>query len=325
MGLLAPSPDKPVTPAAPPAAPPAAVHQPNNRGPLFQPADHLFAVALGDGIRNSLPLEIVDGWTRPLEDLSFDIRQMTIAENCRAHRMAEAKSVGSDTPYSLIQREQVGNAIRRIGAVENPDDAYMSKWIDAIGFQGWAFIWGQFLTVHLVTEYAVAKFEASKRRDVAARRVTYSIPAQTLPRKRWAARTAIACKWEHKVDAETLVDSSHWIVDGKPAEPGVADSLGRDLTFTMQELKQGDSTVISDLVEDPDDKAAVRVMEVMYSLVSIGGTALANTPTDLAVKRQWLEDIGPRAQRLVTGVWVKMHEVDHAKMATFLDAATPLD
>ena len=325
MGLLAPSPDKPATAAATPPAPAAPPPQRDERGPLFQPADHLFAVALGDGIRNTLPLEIVDGWTRPAEDLSFDLRQMTIAENCRAHRMAEAKAAGTDTPYTLIHREQVGNAIRRIGAVENPDDAFMSKWLDDIGFQGWAFVWGQFLTVHLVTEYAVAKFEASKRRDVPARRVTYNIPAACLPRKRWAARTCTECKWEHKVDAETLVDSSHWTVAGKLAEPGVADSLSRDLTFTMQELKQGDSTVIADLVEDPDDKAAVRVMEVMYSLVGIGGTALTNAPADLAVKRQWLEDIGPRAQRLVTGVYVKMHEVDHAKMATFLDAATPLD
>lgn len=326
MGFPTFSPDNAAPPPAAAAPAPATDQQrPDERGPLFQPADHLFPYELGDGVRNVLPVDIVDGWTRPELDLSFDIRQMTIAENCRAHRMAEAKATGTETPYTLLQREQLGNALRRIGDIDSPSDAIVSQWIDDIGFQGWAFVWSAFLSIHLVTEYAVSKFEASKRRDVAARRVTYTIPAQTLPRKRWAARTSMACKWEHKIDDQTLVDSSHWLVDGKPAEPGVADRLGRDLTFTMQELKQGDSTTITDLVEDPDDKAAIRVMEVMYSLVNIGGVALTNSPADLAKKRAWLEDIGPRAQRLVTGVWVKMHEVDHAKMATFLDAATPLD
>ena len=55
------------------------------------------------------------------------------------------------------------------------------------------------------------------------------------------------------------------------------------------------------------------------------GRALTSSVADLAFKRAWLEDIGVRGQRLVTGTWTKMHEVDMAKIATFLDSATPLD
>ena len=57
MGILAPSPTSQSKPPA--AAPPEPVPQPkDDRGPLFQPADHLFAFELGDGIRNTVPLDV---------------------------------------------------------------------------------------------------------------------------------------------------------------------------------------------------------------------------------------------------------------------------
>lgn len=325
MGLLNPSPPEKAAAPAAPAPLPAVASQPDDRGPLFQPADHLFPFELGDGVRNVLPVDIVPGWTRPLSDLSVDIRQMTIAEHCRARRMAAAMSPGSETNQDLKCRLQLGAGIRRIGDVHNPDDAFVEKWVDDIGYQGWAFMWNQFLLLHNVDAHSVKKYDASRRADVAARRYSFVIPAATLPKKRWAARTRFACAWVHKVDPETLVDSSHWTVDGKPAEVDIADRLSQDLSFTMQELRQGDHTTVSNLIEDPDDVWATRTLEVMYSIVSIGGRALGNSPADLAFKRAWLEDIGPRAGNLVTGTWTKMHEVDVAKMSTFLDAATPLD
>lgn len=311
----------PLTAPAPPAQP-----QPEDDGaPRYQPAHHLFPASDGDGVRNTLPLDVLSGWTRPAADLSFDIRQMTIAEHCRARRIASSLSPGSETNLDIMNRQQLSNGLRRIGDTHNPDDATVEKWIEDIGYQGWHFVWNQFLLVHSVGTYAVGKYEASKRADVLARRVSYVIPGSTVPRKRWAARMTLACAWVHAVDDATLVDTSHWTVDGQPAEPGTADTLSRDLAFTLQEMKQGDHTTVSDLAEDPDDYWSIRMLEVMWSLVSIGGRTLTNSPADLAFKRRWLEDIGPRALNLVTGTWVKMHEVDHARMATFLDAATPLD
>ena len=324
MGILAPSPTSQSKPPA--AAPPEPVPQPkDDRGPLFQPADHLFAFELGDGIRNTVPADVCPDWTRPVADLTFEMRQITIAENCRARRMASAKSPTEDASYELQCREQVGNAIRKIGDTENPDDTFMDAWINDLGFHGWQFVWTQFLSLHNVTTHATAKFEASRRRDVPQRRVSYTVPAVCLPRKRWSARTGVECKWVQDVNEETLVDRSHWTVAGQPAPVEVADRLSMDLSFTLQELKQGDAPTIMDLVEDPDDKFAIRCMEVMFGLVSIGGRALTSSVADLAFKRAWLEDIGVRGQRLVTGTWTKMHEVDMAKIATFLDSATPLD
>lgn len=323
MGILAPSPTSSAKPSAAPPEP--APPRQEDRGPLFQPADHLFPFELGDGIRNSVPADVCPDWTRPVSDLTFEMRQITIAENCRARRMATAKCPTEDVPYELQCREQLGNAIRKVGDTENPDDAFMEQWINDLGFHGWQFVWSQFLTLHSVSIHANAKFEASRRRDVAARRVSYTLPAACLPRKRWAARTNFDCKWVHDVDDATLVDRSHWTVAGQPAPIEIADRLSMDLSFTLQELKQGDAPTIMDLVEDPDDKFAVRCMETMFGLVSISGRALGNTPPDLAFKRAWLEDIGVRGQRLVSGTFTKMHEVDMAKIATFLDSATPLD
>ena len=56
--------------------------------PKYQPADHLYPWELSDGVRNTIPLTVLEGWQRPDEDRTFEMRQTTIAERCSAFRLA---------------------------------------------------------------------------------------------------------------------------------------------------------------------------------------------------------------------------------------------
>lgn len=328
MGLTF-TPDTPeaAKPAPAPAFTPAP--KPEYTGPLYQPA-MLTDASLGDGIRNTIPADILAGWTRPDADRTFTMRQLTLGERCACIRLA-AKSPGELPEQDALEREYVIAAVRSIGDNPEPTTADLVKWIDDLGWQGWKFVMQQYKHLHEVPAgHDYKLFEASKRVDITARRFTYTLPASFLARKRWHSRTLIDARWVSDYDKDTLVDRSHWVVRNaagnyEPAAPDIAAKLSADLTFTFKEAKQGDSAAVMDLAEDPDDVFAVRQLSVMHSLCSIGGRDLTNSPADLTLKRQWLEDIGCKNNLIVTGTWVSLHEVDHAKIASFLESAEALD
>lgn len=316
----------PKAPPAPPAFTPAP--KPEDTEPMFQPS-LMSDASIGDGVRNTIPLTAAEGWTRPASDLTFTMRQLTLGEHCQAVRMA-APSAGEPPETAALHREYVIAAVRSIGDNAQPSGADITTWIEDIGIQGWQYVWRQFQALHSVNVDDLKRYEASRRSDVVNRRFTYRLPAAIMPRKRWHSRTMLDARWVADIDPVTLVDRSHWTVRSaagtyEPAPTDIADKLDADLTFTFKEARQSDSSLVADLAEDPDDNYAVRQLNVMHALCNIGGRELTNGPADLAFKRRWLEDTGPRANLLVTGTWVRLHEVDHGKIASFLDGATPLD
>lgn len=320
------SPDSTTAPKAPPAFTPPP--KPEDTGPLFQPS-LMSDASLGDGVRNTIPADIIPGWTRPASDLTFTMRQMTLGERCAAIRLA-APSPGEYPEQAALDRHYVIASVRSIGDNPEPTDADILRWIEDIGWAGWKFVWRQHMELHEVPIPDYKRYEASKRTDVAARRFTFKLPAALVPRKRWYTRTMIDCRWVADIDPVTHVDRSHWTVRNaagayEPAPTDIADKLDADLTFTFKEARQGDSSLVADLAEDPDDIYAVRQLSIMYSLCNIGGRELTNSPADLTFKRAWLEDTGCRNNLMITGTWVSLHEVDHAKLSSFLESATPLD
>lgn len=309
--------------ATPPAQAPPQPFEGRDATPKYQPGEHLYPWALGDGVRNTIPLVVLDCWQRPDTDRTFEMVQTTIAERCSAFRLATSDGEMDDRERTRIGIEY---SIRKVGNQDHLSNEFMAEWFEAIGNQGYALLVRQFNILHLADMPAQYEFEKSLVKDVQRRLRTMRIPPSTVPRKRWAVRTHKACRWMPAVYmADALVTPGFWTVDGAPVDQPTAAELSRDLTFTMGELRVKTYSQIENIMDDPDDAYATRQMEVMFAIEEIGGRRVGNNGADLAFKRRWLEDIGPRAALMVLGVYAKAHEVDHALIASFPDAAVPLE
>ena len=311
--------------------PPPQVFEDRDATPKYQPGEHLYPWALSDGVRNTLPLKILEGWRRPDEDRTFEMRQTTVAERCSAFRLA---LIDGELDERERMRVQVEYSIRKVGQNDRLSNEFMAAWFDDIGLQGFALLVRQYNQLHFATMEETHAFEKSAVKDVFKRTVELRLPPAAVPRRRWAVRTHKACRWTPPVygkepgtiDGEDKVlTAGFWTVDGAPVDQPTAAELSRDLSFTMQEIKVKSYGQIANIMDDPDDGFATRQMEVMFSIVEIGGRRVGNSPADLAFKRLWLEDIGPRANLLVSGMYAKTHEVDHALIASFPGSAVALD
>lgn len=298
----------------------------------YEPSDHKFDFRLGDGKRLTLPEHLFEGQGIPDGDRTIELRQITIAENCRCIRLATR---GDEVNDVVSQMQAARSCIRKIGVMEGADlgDKELDRWFDAIGQRGFEYMKALLVTLNGPTQSGTEAYEASRVVDIERRRYSYKIPISLLPAKRWGARAGLADV--KRVDEKATVKKgnkevvqvvgSRWTVKG--AAPSEADSilLNRDLSFTMQVLTVDQSNKVADLVDDPDDRYASRIMEVMLSIVEIGGSVVGNSSEDLARKLAWLEDIGPRVRLLVVGTYVRLHEVDWVDLARFLDSAEALD
>jgi len=315
--------------AATPTPPPQQSYpEDRDASPKYQPADHLYQWELSDGVRNTIPLTVLDGWQRPDEDRTFEMRQTTIAERCSAFRLAMEEGELDDRERMRIGIEY---SIRKVGSETRLSNEFMAEWFEAIGNQGYALLVRQFNVLHLPDMVSQNEFDKSLVKDVHKRLRTMKIPPATVPAKRWSVRTHKACRWTPAVygkddhGADMLKTPGFWTVDGEPVDQPTAAELSRDLTFTMGELRVKSYSQIQNIMDDPDDAYATRQMELMFAIEEIGGRRVGNSGPDLAFKRRWLEDVGPRAALMVLGVYAKAHEVDHALIASFPDAAVALD
>lgn len=314
--------------AAAPTPPPQQNYEDDrDASPKYQPADHLYPWDLGDGVRNTIPLQVLEGWERPDADRTFEMRQTTIAERCSAFRLAM-----NDGELDERERARVGieYSIRKVGAETKLSNEFMAEWFEAIGNQGYALLVRQYNVLHLPDMVSQDAFDRSLVKDVHKRLRSMKVPPATLPMKRWAVRTHKDCRWVPAVyglddkGADVLKAPGFWTVDGAPVDQATAAELSRDLSFTMGELRVKSYSQVQNILDDPDDAYATRQMEVMFAIEEIGGRRVGNNGADLAFKRRWLEDIGPRAALMVLGVYAKAHEVDHALIASFPDTAVAL-
>ena len=315
--------------ATPPPPPQQSAPDDRDASPKYQPADHLYPWELGDGVRNTIPLAVLDGWQRPDEDRTFEMRQTTIAERCSAFRLAMDEGELDERERARVGIEY---SIRKVGNETHLSNEFMAEWFEAIGNQGYALLLRQFNVLHLPDMVAQDAFEKSLVKDVHKRLRTLTIPASVIPAKRWSVRTHhTSCKWVPAVygkddkGTDVLKTPGYWTVDGAPVDQATAAELSRDLRFTMGELRVKSYSQIENIMDDPDDAYATRQMELMFAIEEIGGRRVGNSGADLAFKRRWLEDIGPRAALMVLGVYAKAHEVDHALIASFPDTAVALD
>ena len=318
------------TPAAPPLAPaPPAQAQPPlqqilEEKPSFEPSIHRFGWEDGEGVGYTIPAHLVEGIGIPEDQLAFELRQITIAEMCRSMRLAVQ---GDAVDQEDLQRNQVRSCIRRIGALEGAKlgDKELDAWMNAIGFQGYFYVKRAVDVLNSPLRTSSIKFEASKRSDLSRRRYSFTLPPEIVPRKRWARWTGLDARFVVDIDKETKVDKSRWTVGGAPADSAQQAILARDLSFTMQALTVEQINSVADMLEDPDDRHATRVVETMLSIVELGGVPIGNSEPELARKLAWMEAMGPRARQLVTGMFGKLHEIDFVDLGRFLDAAVPLD
>jgi hypothetical protein len=300
--------------------------------PAIQPGDHLFSPDLGDGVRNHFTHEMLPGWQRPAAELVFEMRQLTVAERCRAFRMA---TDGGNTDNVVMLDKMIEYTIRKIGDLTGDllTDDFVHQWVQDLGLQGSSFLETLFTQLHSPPASLERAYVASMRTDIVARTQSFVIPAGLVPRKRWAARVGRACMWAPEVpgakgkkgEKATTGTPAHWVVDGSPADQQVAEELGRDLRFTMSELRNEAFSQISNIVADVDDAAATRQMAVMFAITNIGGRALGRSNEDLVYKRKWSEDVGPKALSMIMGSHAKIQATDHGLLATFLGASEALE
>lgn len=309
--------------ASPPTQPRRNDEDEVPREPQFEPSEHRFPIDLGDGVRATLPPELVDGVPIAERDLTFEARQHTIAETCQCFRLSTR---GEHVDTNEIENQLLRTAIRKVGDKEGAElgDGELDAWLRDIGIQGTKFVNELVARLTGMSKEWSDLYAATYRVDRARRRHTYSIPPVALPRKRWAARTGIDARWLQQVNADKTV-TAHWLVNGEPPELDVQNRLNRDLTFTITELTVAQENSIADLAKDPDDTHAVRILSTMLAIVEIGGATLGDSPSDMETKLKWLEDIGPRARLLVTGTYAKLHEVDRVALSRFLASAQPLE
>lgn len=249
-----------------------------------RPAD----VSLGERRTYTLPVKPL-GWSRPDADLKFTMVQLTLSERCRAFRISVDKlsntvSTG-DLGVALVKA-----SIVQIGENENPGTDEVDRWwthLDAKSVKLLSFAYDQ---LHSGTDKEADEFTASQKLDPARRRHGFTFPASLVPPRRWAARSYLG-------------------------------SATADLSFTMQELTVRDEQAAANAVDDLDDNASHRCMQILFSVRSVGGVELDNSPANLETKRLWLEDIGPKAYKFVTGVYAQLHEVDRALVERFLESA----
>lgn len=327
-------------PASPsPAIPPAPAQNPLGDGtPPYEPAVDRFPVDLGDGWRQRIPEDVVPTGLMSEEDRIFEIRQPTIAENCRAMRFAFA---GDMFDQGKAVQLVVRYAVRRVGNMTGAalGDEQLDRWFGALGYHGFHLVKELVDDVIEVRPHEAKAFEASKRDDFMGRRFARTLPAGALPKKRWAARVGIKAQWIDTYAGEDDAAKEKRLAEGRPrtvigGQWTVGDKLAdeaqvllctRDLSFTMKELKIDEAGRTIDYVEDPEDRHAVRVMQTMLAITDIGGVAYGTSPEHLVKKLQWMEDIGPRNRQMVTGMFARLHEVDLVGTAKFREAATPLD
>lgn len=329
--MLQLGPDGNLLPATGNTPPPPQFFEDRDVAPKYQPGDHIYPWALGDGIRNTIPTKVLEGWRRPDDERTFEMRQNTVAERCSAFRLA---LIDGELDERERMRVQIEYAIRKVGSHDKLSNDFMAQWFEDIGLQGYALLVRQWQTLHFATLTDQHEFEQSMIKDVFERTWKFRLPPAAVPRKRWAVRTHKDCRWTPAVygkepgtlDGEdVLLTPGYWTVDGAPVDQPTAAELSRDLSFTMQEIKVKSYGQISNIMDDPDDGYATRQMEVMFSIVEIGGRRVGNNAADLAFKRCWLEDIGPRAVLMVSGMYAKTHEVDQALIASFPASAVALE
>ena len=296
-------------------------------GPRYEPSEYRFRPELGDGLRQTLPAEFVEGRGLPLEDLAFEVRQHTIAETCRCFRLAyHAGRVN----FAELENQLVRSAIRKIGTRtrEELSDGDFDAWFADIGPQGFKYVDELVSRLNRPLGEASTLFQSSYRANRAQRRHKYELPALGLPMKRWSERTGIPAKWVvqvEQIDKKRTRDISHWEVDGKEPELEVRERLTRDLSFVLTEITVAQESSVADLAADPDDVYACRMLAVMLAIVEIGGRPLGDSDEDMDFKLTWLEDIGERHRTLVTGTYAKLNEVDRTALSRFCDAAVPLE
>ena len=326
--MLQIGPDGNLLPASGNTPPPPQIFEDRDASPKYQPGDHIYPWALGDGIRNTIPLKVLEGWRRPDDERTFEMRQNTVAERCSAFRLA---LIDGELDERERMRVQIEYAIRKVGQHDKLSNEFMAQWFEDIGLQGYALLVRQWQTLHFATMVDQHEFEQTLVKDVHKRLRTLRIPPAAVPAKRWGIRVHKACRWTPAVygrddkGTDVLKVPGFWTVDGAPVDQPTAAELSRDLTFTMGELRVKSYSQVQNIMDDPDDAYATRQMEVMFAIEEIGGRRVGNNGADLAFKRRWLEDIGPRAALMVLGVYAKAHEVDHALIASFPDTAVALD
>lgn len=332
--------DAPPAPAAAPPATPAApmLYSLDPSAPPYEPAVDRVPFELGDGFRQRIPEDVVPAGLMSEEDRVFEVRQITIAENCRSTRLA---FIGEVFDQGKAVQLAVRYAVRKIGKMTGAalGDEQLDRWFNLLGFHGFHKVKELVDELMEVRPHEAAAFEASKRDDLMGRRFNRTIPASALPRKRWAARVGIPAHWvetyadeDAKAKEKRLAEGrkrqvlgGQWTVGDKLADESQVMLCTRDLNFTLKELKIEEAQRTIDYVEDPEDRHSVRIMQTMLAITDIGGVALGTSTEDLVKKLQWLEDIGPRARLMVTGLFARLHEVDHVGNAKFCETATPLD
>ncbi len=319
--------------ATPTPPPPAILDSPREGGPPpIQPGDHLFSPDLGDGLRNRFTAEMLPGWQRPLAEMAFEMRQLTIAERCRAFRFA---TNGDTTDNVVMLDKMIEYTIRKIGDRSGEDltDDFVHQWVQDLGLQGSSFLETLFTQLHSPTVAQERAYVASMRTDVVARTQSFVIPASLVPRKRWTQRVGHACTWVpaptppkgKKGEKPVEIAPAHWAIDGAPVDQQLAEEINRDLRFTMSELRNEAFSQVNNIIADVDDAAATRQMNVMFAITSIGGRPLGRSNEDLAFKRKWSEDVGPKALSMIMGSHAKIQATDHGLLATFLGSSEALE
>lgn len=249
-----------------------------------EPADR----SLGERVRYRLPVPAL-GWKRDPAELSVVLAQVDIASRCRAFRLAVDKLTQqvslADMGIALVKQ-----SIVQIGEIVNPDDDDLESWWKHLDPKSIKLLSVAYDRLHDPTAAHALAYTKSHRPDPDRRRHGYTIPEAALPKRRWKAR-------------DYLVNATE------------------DLRFVMQEMTIADEQKAANAVDDIDDNVAHRIIQIMFSIRSIAGREVDNSAEGLALKRRWLEDIGPRAHKLVTGTYAQLHEVDRALVESFLESA----
>lgn len=310
----------------------------NDGTPPYEPAAIRVPFELGDGLGQTIDTDLVPQGLMPDEDRSFELRQLTVAETCRAHRFAR---IGERFDINKYVQLYVRFGVRKVGQKFGPalGDQELDRWFDQLGIHGFAVV--KMLADKLcdVRDHEAKSFAASKRDDILNRRFKRTLSGSVVPRKRWAARVGIQAHWvetfaeeDAKAKAKRLAEGrqrtvlgGQWTVGDNIADEGQILLCTRDLSFTMKEMTVSETAQAADFVEDPEDVYAIRIMAAMMAVTEVGGMALGNDMEGLVKKLQWMDDIGPRGRQQVTGLYAQLHEVDPVKTASFLETARTLD
>lgn len=304
----------------PPRLPPRSDDGETPTGPRYEPSEHRFSAELGEGRRATLPAEFAEGRGMAPEDLTFELRQHTIAEVCRSFRLA---THGGGVNFAELEVQLVRAGLRKIGNRDRVDlsDADFDSWFADIGPQGFKYVDELVSVLNRTLPGASTLYQASYRPQRAQRRHQYRLPVLGLAPKKWAARVGVeGAKW-----VATEKGDARWTINGADAPLDAQERLGRDLAFVMTEISVAQESSVADLAADPDDIYACRMLCTMLSIIEIGGRALGESAEDMEYKLAWLEDIGERHRTLVTGTYAKLNEVDRTALSRFCDAAEPLD